>query len=379
MGRRKTGSILKRGSVWWIYYTINGKRYARPTNVRSKTEARSILNKKLAKETDYDHRGNISLKEFAKQWLKHRKLALKPSVYDSYRSIIEQHIIPYFRDKNLNKIYSGDIEDFKIALSQKTGKGHVPLSAKTINNNLVVLHRIFGDAVDDARIEKTPVIYKKQKLPYNVPEKDHFTVAEMNHFLEHVIPAYKPFFITAWHTGLRIGELIGLKWIDIDWQKKVINIRRSIYQVGSQDIVTTPKTKSGLRTIFITPTLQETLLKCKNIKNMQTIEDYIFDKDGKPYNKDGIVRSQFRQAVRKGGLRKTLTPHSIRHGLISVMRANFPEHIVKRMVGHSLGNNVTEAYTHLTDDEMTQYAMMLDAILMQKNLPFLKNVYNLIS
>jgi integrase len=363
MGRRKTGSILKRGSVWWIYYTINGKRHARATNARTKSEAQALLNKYLPKGVDYHQRGRVPINEFALRWLERRKVALKPSVYDSYHSIIKNHILPYFQEKNLNMIYAGDIEDFVVFLSKKRGKGGHTLSVKTINNVLVVFHRIFDDAVDDRRIEVNPVIYRKQKLTYNPPERDHFSVEEMNLLLEHIRPQYKPFFVTAWHTGLRLGELVGLKWEDIDWRRGAINVRRSIYQSGKKDIVTTPKTKSGTRTIFMTPYLQEVLRFYRDQKKVQSIQDYIFDKDGQPFNKTGIIRSQFKQALREAGLRTTLTPHSIRHGLISLMRAHFPEHVVKRMVGHSLGNSVTEVYTHVTEDEMRQYASRLDELL----------------
>ena len=113
----------------------------------------------------------------------------------------------------------------------------------------------------------------------------------------------------------------------------------------------------------MTPYLYETLKTFREMKKIQIIDGYIFEKDGKPYNKDGIIKSKFRKALKGAGLRKTLTPHSIRHGLITIMRANFPEYIVKRMVGHSLGDNVTEVYTHITDEDMQNHAIKLGDLL----------------
>lgn len=367
MVRRKTGTILKRGQRFYIYYTINGKRHAKVTDALNKTEAQQILNKYLPKEIDYSQRGNIKFKDYSESWLERRKISLKPSVFDRYQLNLIKHILPFFGELKLNNIYAGNVQDFVLHLSKKTGRGDKPLSPKTVNNILLVLNQIMIDAVDDKRIETNPVIYRKHKRRYNYPEKDHFSVEEMNLFLQNVNPNYLTFFLMAWHTGLRLGELIGLKWEDIDWSKKAITVRRSIYQKGKQNIVTQPKTKSGNRTIFMTPILNEAMKNYKEKKKVETIEGYVFEKDGKPFNKDGIVRSQFRQALRKAGLRKTLTPHSIRHGLITVMRANFPEHIVKRMAGHSLGNNVTEVYTHVTDAEMQRYAVELEKLLLQNN------------
>lgn len=368
MGKRKTGSILKRGKVWWIYYTINGKRHSKATSARTKTEAQQILNRHLPREIDFDKRGNILVKEFSTEWLEKRKVYLKPSVYDSYVPIVNKHIIPHFGTRKLNAIYAGDIELFVLDLSKKKGKGEKPISPKTINNIVILLHRIFDDAVDDRRIEINPVLLKKHKLRYDAPEKDHFSIDEINLFLENVNPGYIPFFITAWHTGLRLGELVGLKWADIDWNKKALIVQRSIYQPGKEDVITSPKSKAGKRTIFMTPQLWDTLQKYKTEKKVQSINDYIFEKDGDPYNKDGIVRSQFKQALRKSGLRKTLTPHSMRHGLNTILRKNFPDWIVKRIMGHSHGNgDISDIYSHLTDQELKDYAVKLGELLSRKN------------
>jgi len=204
MGRRKTGSILKRGNIWYIYYTINGKQYAKATNARNKTEAQQILNKYLPKEIDYENRGNIQVKEYAEIWMKRKRDKLKPSVFDRYDLNFKKHIILYFEARKLNSIFAGDIQDFVAHLSNKekgnTGK---KLSPKTVNNILSVLSSLFDDAVDVMRIVRNPIIFKKHKSVYNYPEKDFFTIDEMNKFLENVDEEYYPFFLLLWHTGLR--------------------------------------------------------------------------------------------------------------------------------------------------------------------------------
>jgi integrase len=369
MGKRRTGTILKRGRVWWIYYTINGKQVAKSTSARTKTEAQAILNKYLPREVDYDNRGRVTLEEFATAWLERRKVFLKPSVHDGYSSVLKHHILPYFGDKSLNRIFSADVEAFVVHLSKKRVKQVRQISPRTVNLVLILLHRVMGDALDDRRIEYNPVILRKHHLKCTPFEKDHFSVVEMNRFLECVEPAYKPFFTTAWHTGLRLGELIGLKFDDIDWDRSVLIVRRSIYQARKSFIETPPKTPSGRRVIFMTPYLADTLRKFRDQKKVMNVSGYLFERDGKPYDKTGIVRSQFRQALRAAGLRKTLTPHSIRHGLISVMRARFPEHIVKRMAGHSLHGSVTDLYTHVTDEELKEYAVKLEELLMNGQRP----------
>ena len=101
MGRRKTGTILKRGQRFYIYYTINGKRYSKVTNALNKTEAQQILNKYLPKEIDYSQRGNIKFKDYSESWLERKKISLKPSVFDRYRLNLTKHILPYFGELKL--------------------------------------------------------------------------------------------------------------------------------------------------------------------------------------------------------------------------------------------------------------------------------------
>ncbi len=309
MGRRKTGSILKRGNRWYIYYTINGKQHTKATNARNKTEAQQILNKYLPKEIDYENRGNIKISEYAELWLKRKKGNLKPSVFDRYKLNLKNHIFPYFKEMKLNIIFPGEIQDFVTHLSNKekgdTGK---KLSPKTVNNILLVLSSLFEDAVDDMRIERNPIIYKKHKRVYNYPEKDFFTIDEMNIFLEKADKEYYTFFLLLWHTALRTGEAVGLKLDDVDWDKGTIKIRRSIYRNKEGRFETNPKSKRGFREIFLTPQLQETLEQYINSKREQSIDGYIFERKGQPYVADGIVKNKFKQALRKSGLRKTLTP-----------------------------------------------------------------------
>jgi integrase len=373
MGRSPIGSIDKVGkNSYRLRRYIDGKRITiKVITARNKSEARNILNKYLSKNLNDIERGNITLKQFSKNFMESKKIELGISTYDDYLNMVTKHIIPYFNERKLNQIYSGDITKFRGYLAQKKGKSGC-LSNRTINKVLIFLHGIFQDAVDDDRILKNPVKLKKHKLDTE-SKNDFFTIEEMNLFLSKVTHEYVPFFFVAWHTAMRLGELVGLKWEDIDWGKRTIRIKRSIYQRKGH-VEKSPKTKSGNRTVYLTPTCQLILHAHKAKSKVHSIKGYVFERNGNPFRKDGIVRSQMRQARRKAGLRDTLTFNSIRHGLITLMRGKFPDHIVKKWVGHSTNRyNVTDIYTHTTDEEIKQYADMLDELLNSKsNLETLK-------
>ena len=142
MGRRKTGSILKRGNTWYIYYTINGKQYAKATDARNKTEAQQILIKYLPKEVDYSQRGDIKVKEYAVKWIERKKGKLKPSVNDRYNLNLTKHILPFFGEMKLNSIFSGEIQDFVTYLSKKE-KGKTDLHPKKWTHSQATLCNSF--------------------------------------------------------------------------------------------------------------------------------------------------------------------------------------------------------------------------------------------
>ncbi len=228
-----------------------------------------------------------------------------------------------------------------------------PLAAKTVNHIILILHALFNDAVDDRRIDENPVKFKKgkHKLEEESQEIDHFNIEELNLFLDNIDLEYKTFFITAIHTGARRSEIIGLKWNDVDFKKGVIKIGKS-------------KTRYGLRQIFMTPNLKQSLRDFRQNHPIEKINGYIFEREGKPLSGDGIVRSVFKRALRKAGLRSDLTFHSIRHSVISLMRQKlFPDYFIKKMVGHSTRGDITNTYTHFTNDDMRHWANVLGKLL----------------
>jgi integrase len=294
---------------------------------------------------------------------------LKSSSLDDLAQMSRNHIIPFFEDKKLNEIYASDIDEFILHLQKKKSVQNKLLSGHTINKVLYALHGLFEYAILDQRIEKNPVNLKCHKVKEELKGIDHFSLDEMNSFLCHVHPEYKPFFILLWHTGMRIGEAIALKWQDVNFKDGTITVQRQMYQKTGHDILDVPKTQNGIRKIFMTQFLVRVLLDYKQRLTSYRLDGFIFERDGKAYRKTGIVRSQFKQAVRKAGLRDSLRPHSIRHSLITIMRMHFPDFVVRTFIGHSTKGtfNVTDRYTHLSDSDLREYAIRLGAILTQED------------
>ena len=233
------GYVQKRGKSWYVYYREDGKKRGKVVKgARNKTEADRYLKTEIfGNNVEHLYRGNIKFRDFALNWIENKRPYLKPSVFDRYVLNLQKHIIPFFREKKLNSIYSGHIQEFVKHLSQKKSgkyknpslKGVKTLSPKTVNNNLMILSSLFSDALGDRMIDENPVQIKKHKLTVNNKEADYFSVQEIQVFLSNVRSEYYSFFFLLWNSGLRVNEATALKWSAIDFENKLIRIKTSIY------------------------------------------------------------------------------------------------------------------------------------------------------
>jgi integrase len=367
--------MIQQGQKYRLRW-YSGNRRCSKTVYANLTEAKKYLSEQVRKKDTFLDRGTILLTNYAQCWLQMKKIRLKESSFDDVEQIIRNHVAPFFKDVKLNEVYASNIDNFISHLSKKKSTKGVCLSGHTINKVLFVLNGIFKYAVRDCRIEHNPISLEYHKVKENLKQADYFTLREMNLFLKNIHPEYKTFFTLLWHSGMRIGEAVALKWQDIDWNKGWITITRQIYQKSGKDIVTEPKTKSGLRKVFLTPFILQELKSYNERVKTYHINGYVFERDGRSYRKTGIVRSQFKLAIRKAGLRDSLTPHSIRHSTISLLRQYFPDFIIKSFAGHSLNkSDVTNLYSHLSDDDMRDYARQLGEILAQDNDGMVRKLY----
>jgi len=345
------GTVYKRGKKWWVSWYYNCKRNYMATDCSTKTEAKELLKEIEVKHAPFFEKGKIRFKDFTNSWIERRKVYLRPSTYDSYVEILNMHLIPYFGNMQLKDILPSHVESYVYT------KKH--LSEKTVNKHLAILHNIFGHAVDDRIIQTNPVL-RRHRLKEKYFEKIHFSAEEMNRIIENIPEEYKPFFITAWNTGLRLGELIGLRWEDTNFQEEYLTIRRSIYQKHGRSIETPPKSKSGFRKIYMTRTLKDALLNYK--ENQKILTNLVFHKDGEILGKSGLIRYQWSRALKRTGLPFS-SFHSIRHSYITLLRLHFPEHIVRYLAGHSRGSKIVDVYTHISDDVLKDCAIKLEKIL----------------
>ena len=208
--------------------------------------------------TDYLH-GNIgitsesiTLKDFMTQWLENSVAHdVKETTLQNYRSYFVHHIEPHLGAVKVQDLTPAMLEKW-IRKLQKSG-----LAFTTIAGIHSLLKQALNFAVQPSQlISSNPAIYIKvpKNAPRNIIKRQIIRLERFNALLEKYpfgTPLYIPLLLL-YHTGMRVGEVLGLTWSDIDFNSKSIKISRQVvYIFGKRDCLTTPKTESSCRIIYV--------------------------------------------------------------------------------------------------------------------------------
>ncbi len=255
----------------------------------------------------YREQRRIPFSKFCDRWLEEKKSRRKPTTYKFYRDIAK-HLKAYFKDRPLHLIQPEDIEAY-VRFKTKEGK----LSPKTIGYRITVLRMIFKRAIILKHLKENPAQYvEKPRCEHK--EMDYLKPDEVKLFLENVDKRYYPLFLTAIMTGLRQGELLALRWGDINWATNQIHVRRSV-SLGKID---KPKSKHSIRAVSMPPMLISALKKHKLSCPVSEDELVFPNGAGKLMDARDLVNYQFLPALRRAGLRR-LRFHNLRHTFSSLL------------------------------------------------------------
>jgi integrase len=266
----------------------------------------------------------------------------KPSEQAAKARILKHHLLPAFGDMRLDQIKMHEIETLKAALIDKG------LSRKWVNNIIACLGKLLRYAHEVELIEVVPRI---KLLKVGSQQFDFFTFDEYPRLLDAVKdePQRHALMLVGGEAGLREGEMIALKWIDLDFVAGTLSVRRSSWRgiVGS--------TKSGRdRRIPLTKRL---LFALKGLRHARGEWVFCYE-NGKPLTASAI-NSAVRYACKRAGLRE-VGSHTLRHTFCShlAMRGAAPR-AVQELAGHST-LNMTLRYMHLAPSSLREAIELLN-------------------
>jgi len=295
-----------------------------------------------------------SFSEWADEWLNgEAKGRLKHSTFLEYKAAISNHLAPYFGNKRFHKVSRQDVLNFI------TKKKEGSLSRSTIKNLIAPLRAMYYDAIIDNGAMFNPAV----KLGKHLPDKDTTKIEpnplneeEVRHLLATVrerLPEYYPVFLCAARAGLRLGELIALRWEQIDFHSRFILVNYNF----SRGEFTSPKSKKS-RKVDMSQQLADVLRsllrtrKTEALKNgTGEVPELIFlTSVGTHLDGTTFAKRIFHRALSLAELRRVKF-HSLRHSFASLLVAKgYDLNFIKGQLGHHSITLTVDTYSHRMDE-----------------------------
>jgi len=298
--------------------------------------------------------------QFLSTWLETAKQQLKPGSFHRYETNTRLHILPVIGKHALSKLTPQHVQAL---YTQKMESG---LSSTTVRQIHLILHRALKDAQRMGLVQRNvtemvrpPRTRKIEMKTLDARQVDLFFEAVANERLEAL-------FVLAVTTGMRQGELLGLRWQDVDVDKGVLHINRTLYMRGGSIILSEPKTLHSKRTIHLTK-LAIYALRKHRIKYLQEALAFgptwnaeynlVFPTStGNPILASHLVEQPFHRVLKKAGL-PMIRFHDLRHTAATLMLEHgINPKVVSEILGHSDIAITLGVYGHITP-RMQQMAM----------------------
>ena len=326
--------VYKRGKNWWIRYSWQGREIRESTKTTSKRQAEEAL---AARKADIargifkftDTRPSPLFLDFARQYLSYAKVQKRSWKRDECSLRL---FCKVFGSRRLDEIAAFDVERHKLDRKKQ-------VVSATINRELALLKHLFNKAIEWGAVDANPVTKVKMFREDNMRER-FLTPEEEDTLLRACLPGLRPVVLTALTTGMRLGEILRLRWEDVDLEGRRITVRMS--------------KNDEQRMIPIAPTLLEALRELRR----ESDGEWVFTKsDGQPRRN---VYNVFKKACRQVGLHD-LRFHDLRHTFASNLVMTGADIVtVKNLLGHKT-LRVTMRYAHVSDDHMRDAVHALDA------------------
>lgn len=381
--QRKDGRWEVRISAGTDFQTGKPKRISR--YAKTKTEAVRLL-QEMEYEYHFNHRidpTSITVVEWLNFWLEtYMKNSLKQSTFVNYETYIRKHFAPAFQATKLKELTSWMLQDFynyKLNIEN--------LSPKTIINMHRCLHKALKQAVLERFIEFNPCdgvnLPKNEKPDIQVltrQQQERLMYASYQH-------RYGVFVRLALMTGLRLGELLGLRWENTDLRAGIIHIRQTLNRLKKRDydgtgnsteiVIQTPKTKNSIRSIPLLPQLVNDLQQWRNVQ----ISDAQLAASA--YQDSGLVvtnqlggyieprtfKDYYNQILQIAGIGH-FTFHALRHTFATrALEQNMESKTLSSILGHYSVAFTLDTYAHVLDSQKRESMKLMEEFYTTPTLP----------
>ena len=298
-------------------------------------------------------------REFAETWFIEKEVEWRKSHRISTRADLDRILIPHFGDKVVSQITKADVLTFRAALAKVTARGKATtLSARRINKIFGPLRQILCEAAD--RFDFRTPFFNLKQLKARKTDIKPFTLEELRLIINTVRPDYKNYYTVRFFTGMRTGEVDGLKWKYVDYERRMILVRETV--VAGEDEYT--KNDGSQREITMSQAVYDALKEQE--KATRRVSAYVFCNSlGKPLDHKNVTNRVWYPLLRHLGIEKR-RPYHCRHTAATLWLAagENPEWIAKQM-GHSTTEMLFRVYSRFVPNMTRQDGSAFERLLLQ--------------
>ena len=374
-------SISRKNKRWYVDVDLppgpDGKRRRRGVGgFKTKREAKAAEAEALRRIRDgvFVEPSRLTVGVYlTEMWLPSMVSQVRATTLGGYRHNVRAYIVPRLGDISLQRLTTARVGAFYGELVASGGKGGRPLSPKTVRYVHTTLRRALRDAMADGLVVRNVAGQARPPRARQV-EMHTWTAAEVGTFLASVREdrLYAAWLLLA-TLGLRRGELLGLRWPDVDLITGRIAIRNTLVMVDGKPVMAEPKTAKGRRSLMLAPQVLEAVRAHRAHQAAERLSwgvDYtdsgvvVTTEDGRPMHPETLSGLFVRQAKRVG-----LPPirlHDLRHSVASILLAQgvHPK-VVSEQLGHATIALTLDTYSHVIPSLQQEAAGVMAAAVLQ--------------
>lgn len=307
-----------------------------------------------------------TVKQYLTSWYEGMQPQVRPSSYRRYGDYVH-HLIPGIGRHTLAKLAPQHLQAF---YSKKLAEGLSPTTVHAIHS---MLHRALEDALQMGLVSRNVSEMLKPPRRQN-REMMPLSVLEVRRFLDAVMgDRFEALYVLALSTGMREGELLGLRWQDVDLTRRIIQVRMNVQETSGRYILAETKTAYSRRTVALTQDATDALAahwqrqqlqRRKHGERWEELSLVFPNKYGGIMIPDNITKRSFKRHLERAGLSREVRFHDLRHTAATLLLASGVNvKVVSEMLGHSSVSITLNIYAHVLPHMQQSAVSAMDQLL----------------
>ena len=277
-----------------------------------------------------------------------------------------KHIKEYFAKAKIEKLTHKELKTFRSSLSDKG------LSNNTVNKLMIQMKKLLDVAVKHGVLKENPCKQLK-KLPVKKKKMDYWTPAEFQEFMTLFTSEEYPFqlfFKVAYLTGMRMGELLGLTWEDVDLRGDSLEVSKTLIHLTGRMVINSPKTVAGNRQITLNHKLADELYQWKD-RQRELLAEYVTEPEKLQVFQfvpslmtRYMITKKYDKVIERSSTLKRIRIHDFRHSHVALLINNGEDpYTIKERIGHASISTTLDIYGHLYPNKQKSMSDKLDCLI----------------